>query len=338
MKLSPETLTQQLKSRLLPAYLVSGDEPLLVEEALDAIRGRARAAGFCERNVFFIERGNAVWEAALQAAQSLSLFAERRIVEIRLPSGKPGAAGASTLQALLAAAGESLLVLIVTGRLDREAQGAAWVRTIEAQGAWVPVWPVQRERLPQWLRDRLAAAGLSADPAALALLAERSEGNLLAAQQEISKLALLLPPDARVGVVEVIAGSADSARFDVFQLVEALRSRAAARALRILASLRAEGSEPTLVLWAVLRALRELPEGPAAVYEAIPERPTAAAAARRLPPLQRLVARAARVDRLAKGMALGDPWDELAWLAAELCGVGGVGGMPPPAAMPALGG
>jgi len=323
MRLSPETLTQQLKGRLLPVYLVSGDEPLLVQEAVDAIRARARAGGFSEREVFFIERGNAVWEATLQAAQSLSLFAERRIVEIRLPTGKPGASGAATLQALLGAAGESLLVLIVSGRLDREAQGAAWVRAIQAQGAWVPVWPVERERLRDWLRARLAAAGLSADPAALALLAERSEGNLLAAQQEISKLALLQPPGARVGVAEVIAGSADSARFDVFALAEALRSCDAVRSLRILGSLRAEGTEPTLVLWAVLRVLRELPDA-ALGAQAGSASPSGQAPVRRAPSLQRLVARAVRVDRLAKGLAVGDPWDELAWLTAELCGVSGV--------------
>lgn len=309
MKLSSETLGPQLAERLLPAYLVSGDEPLLVQEAVDAIRSRARAGGFSERAVFFIERSQSVWQEALQAAQSLSLFAERRIVEIRLPGGRPGVAGAGALSSLLEASGESLLLLIVTGRLDREAQGAEWVRAVQTRGAWVPVWPVERGRLPQWLRARLQVAGLSADPAALALLAERSEGNLLAAQQEIDKLALLLPSGARVGVAEVIAGSADSARFDVFRLEEALRSRDAARALRILGSLRAEGTEATLALWAVLRALRERVQGPGAAH-------TGGAAS-----LQRLLARAGRADRIAKGLSPGDAWDELEWLAAALCNV-----------------
>jgi DNA polymerase III subunit delta len=313
MRLSSETLAQQLAQQLAPAYLVSGDEPLLVQEAVDAIRGRARATGFSERAVFFIERSQSVWDEALQAARSLSLFAERRILEIRLPGGKPGTAGARALAALLAAAGDSLLLLIVTGRLDREAQAAEWVRAVQARGAWVAVWPVERGRLPQWLRARLQAAGLSADPAALALLAERSEGNLLAAQQEIDKLALLLPRGARVGVEEVIACSADSARFDVFRLEEALRARDAARALRILGSLRAEGTEPTLVLWAVVRALREWAQGQP---QAAPrQRPSS---------LRPLLARAGRADRVAKGLAAGDAWDELAWLTAELCGIGGV--------------
>lgn len=300
MKLTLDALAAHLAGQLLPAYLVSGDEPLLSGEALDAIRERARAAGAGTREVFFIERGNAVWEAVLQAAQSLSLFAERRIVEIRMPSGKPGASGAAALLRLLQAAGSDLLVLVVTGRLDRESQDAAWVRALQARGAWLPIWPVERARLPQWLRGRLAAAGLTADAEALELLAERSEGNLLAARQEIDKLALLLPRGSRVGIAEVIAGSTDAARFDVFQLGEALRARDAARALRILASLHAGGTEPTLVLWAVLREIR--------------------AAGTAGPRAARWVARAAAVDRLAKGLASGDPWDELAWLVLELAG------------------
>ncbi|HEX4052499.1 MAG TPA: DNA polymerase III subunit delta [Steroidobacteraceae bacterium] len=309
MKLTLEALAAHLAGQLLPVYLVSGDEPLLTGEALDAIRERARGAGATAREVFFIERGNAVWDAVLQAAQSLSLFAEQRIVEIRMPSGKPGTVGAAALLKLLEAAGSDLLVLIATDRLDRDSQEAAWVRAVQSRGAWLPVWPVERARLPQWLRGRLAAAGLTADAEALSLLAERSEGNLLAAKQEIDKLALLLPRGSRVGIAEVIAGSTDAARFDVFQLGEALRSRDAARALRILASLRAAGTEPTLVLWAVLREIRG----------------AAAEGAR----ARRWLARAAAVDRLAKGLASGDPWDELAWLALELAGNARVPLLPP---------
>ncbi len=301
MKLTLEALPAHLAGALLPIYLVSGDEPLLTGEALDAIRERARAAGAEEREVFFIERGNAVWDAVLNAAQSLSLFTARRVVEIRMPSGKPGTAGAAALAQLLEAAGEDLTVLIATDRLEREVQEAAWVRLVQARGAWLQVWPVERARLPQWLASRLAGAGLSADEEALALLAERSEGNLLAAKQEIDKLALLLPPGSRVGVGEVVAGSTDAARFDVYQLGEALRARDAARSLRILASLRAAGAEPPLVLWAMLREVR------------------AAATRTGDARTMRWIARAAACDRLSKGLARGDPWDELCWLSLELC-------------------
>ncbi len=310
MKLTLEGLRPQLAERLLPVYLVSGDEPLLVGEAVDAIRERARAAGFAEREVFFIERGAAVWDSVQQAAQELSLFAARRSVELRMPGGKPGVSGAAALQRLLAAAGEDLLVLVITGKLEREAQGAEWVQAAQQRGAWLPIWPIERARLPQWLRARFSAAGLAASDEALALLVERSEGNLLAARQEVDKLSLLLPRGAVVSLADVAAGSADSARFDVFQLGEAVRAGDAGRALRILGGLAAEGSEPPLVLWALVRELRAQQAGGPSVR---------GRAAR--PPFARLVARAGRADRMAKGLSAGDPWDELALLAVELTGL-----------------
>jgi len=302
LKLALERLEADLSERLRPAYLVSGDEPLLVGEAVDAIRGAARARGFTERLVFPIERGNAVWEEVMGAAQALSLFAERRIVEVRLPSGKAGTAGAAALLRLLEVSGDDLLTLIVTARLDREVLSAAWVQRVQERGAWLPIWPVDRAHLPQWLRGRFARAGLTASPEALELLAERSEGNLLAARQEIDKLALLLPRGARVELPDVMAGSSDSARFDVFQLGAAVRAGEAARALRILESLHAEGGEAVLVLWALLREVRAAP---------LP-----AARASRL----RLLRRAVRADRMIKGLLEGDPWDELAALASEASG------------------
>jgi DNA polymerase-3 subunit delta len=308
MRLTLEGLSAQLAEQLLPVYLLSGDEPLLVAEAGDAIRARARGLGFTERQVFFIERSSAVWDEVRQAAQALSLFAARRMVEIRMPSGKPGVSGAAALLRLFEAAGDDLLVMIITDTLERETQGSAWVEALQQRGAWLPIRSVERARLPQWLRARFAALGLTASPDALALLAERSEGNLLAARQEIDKLAMLLPRGATVGVAEVAAGSADSARFDVFQLGEAVRAADAARALRILGGLRAEGAEPTLVLWSLIRELRSQ-------EAAAGQRST-----QRLP-FARLVMRAGRADRMAKGLSLGDAWDELALLAVELVGV-----------------
>jgi DNA polymerase III subunit delta len=303
LKLTLERLKADLAEHLRPIYLVSGEEPLLVGEALDALRAAARARGYEERQVFFIERQGAGWDDVQQAAQALSLFASRRIVEIRLPSGKPGVSGAAALTRLAAAAGDELLVLIVAGQLEREAQNAPWVQAVQERGAWIPIWPLERARLPQWLRARFAAAGLSASETAVALLAERSEGNSLAARQEVDKLALLLPRGARVELADVVASSSDSARFDVFQLGDAVRAGDAARALRVLASLRAEGTELVLVLWALVRELRGRP------------------APRSRGVLPRLLQRAARADRMAKGLLSGDPWEEVAVLAAELTGV-----------------
>ncbi len=280
---------------------MSGDEPLLAGEALHAIRARALELGFEEREQVHIERSAAVWEHALSVSHSRSLFASRRILEIRMPGGKPGL-GAATLLKLIAAAGEELLLLIVTGRLDRETQGAAWVRAVQERGAWLPLWPPDGAQFPQWLERRLRAAGLEVSGEAVALLAEATEGNLLAAQQEIEKLRLRFGSGVRLGAQELNDAFGDSARFQVMQLTGAIAAAEAARALRILAGLRAEGDEPVRVLWWLVRALRAQAEGP-----------------RRLP-IARLVARAARVDRVAKGQAHGDAWDELALLVVEMCG------------------
>jgi DNA polymerase-3 subunit delta len=305
MRLSLEALGTHLAQSLLPIYLVSGDEPLLVSEASDAIRERARVAGFSERQVFFIERAAAVWEEVNQTAQALSLFATSRVVEIRMPGGKAGTTGGAALQRLFRSAGADLLVLIITGELDRDAQGADWVQSAQELGAYLPIRAVERSRLPQWLQSRFAAQGLAATDEAIALLAERSEGNLLAARQEIDKLALLLPAGATVSAADVEAGSADSARFDVFQLTDAVRAADPARALRVLSGLNAEGTEPPLILWALSRELKGMQQRGASLPRI---------------PFARLAARAGRADRTAKGLLAGDAWDELALLAVEMCG------------------
>ncbi|HEV7431902.1 MAG TPA: DNA polymerase III subunit delta [Steroidobacteraceae bacterium] len=301
MKLTLDNLPRHLAERLAPVYLVSGDEPLLTGEALQAIRARALALGFEEREQVFIERSAAIWEHALAITRSRSLFASRRILEIRMANGKPGY-GAATLLKLIAAAGDELLLLIVTGKLDRETQGTAWVRAVQERGAWLALWPPSSAQFPDWLERRLRAAGLELATDAVALLAEATEGNLLAAQQEIEKLRLCFGSGAHLGRQDLTDVFGDSARFQILQLTEAIGAAEAARALRILAGLRAEGDEPVRVLWWLLRSLRAHAEG-----------------VRRLP-TARLVARAARVDRVAKGQAHGDAWDQLALLVVELCG------------------
>ena len=323
MKLTSDSLATHLSQRLLPAYLISGDEPLLSGEAADAVRARARAAGFSEREVHFIERATD-WDEVRASAGNLSLFGSRRLVEIRLASARPGAAGNAVLVTLLEARDPDLLLLVIAPRLDREAQGADWVRAIETHGAWLPVWPVDAGRLVEWLRGRCRRLGLEASAEALELLAARTEGNLLAAHQELSKLTWLAP-DGVVTVDTVLASVADSARFDVFQLGEAVLLGETTRALRMLAGLRAEGTEATLALWALTRALRDLwtarSEGAApptwqrrsaALGKALQRAPRLSFAA--------LAQRAARADRMIKGRLTGDVWDEMALLVAELCG------------------
>jgi DNA polymerase III subunit delta len=321
LKLTAGSLAKHLAERLLPAYLISGDEPLLAGEAADAVRERARAAGFTEREVHFIERAPD-WDELRAAAANLSLFGARRVLEIRLASGKPGVAGNAALVALLGKQDPDTLFLILTPRLDRDAQGADWVRALEARGAWVQIWPVDSQQLVAWLGGRCRKLGLEASGEALELLAARTEGNLLAAHQELTKLRLLAP-DGRVTAQTVLASVADSARFDVFQLGEAALAGETARALRVLAGLRAEGTEATLALWALTKALRDLwnaRSGNAPSWQ----RPSAALAQalKRAPRLSfaALTARAARADRMIKGRLTGDAWDEMALLAAQLCG------------------
>jgi DNA polymerase III subunit delta len=317
LKLTSDSLPRQLAQQLLPVYLISGDEPLLAGEAADAVRARARQAQFTEREVHFIERGTD-WDAIRAAVGSLSLFAARRLVELRLPSGKAGVSGGRALTGIIESLGDDVLLLVLTGRLDRDAQGADWVRAAEARGAWVSVWPVPAERLPAWLEARCRRLALTAEPQALQLLAERTQGNLLAAQQELEKLKLL-DEGSHLDVARVLAGTSSSARFDVNELTGALLEGDAAAALRVLGGLRAEGVELPLVLWALVRALRERAaggsggtwstrggRGPAPTGKPLPQRT--------------LIAHAARADAMAKGRAFGDAWDELALLAAALCG------------------
>ena len=323
MKLTPDSLANHLRERLLPVYLISGDEPLQSGEAADAVRAAARAAGFSEREVHVAERA-ADWEEVRGSARSLSLFGARRLFEIRM-SGRPGNAGNGALVELLEAGDRDTLFVILTPRLDREAQGADWVRAVEAHGAWVPVWPVDASRLVGWLRGRARQLGLEASDAALELLAERTEGNLLAAHQELTKL-VLLAGGAPVTPETVLASVADSARFDVFQLSEAVLSGAAARALRVLAGLRAEGTEPTLVLWALTKALHDAWGALSGAGGGAPrgwQRQSAALeqARRRAPHMAftDLTARAARADRVIKGRVTGSAWDELTLLTRALC-------------------
>lgn len=323
MKLTSDSLADHLRERLRAAYLISGDEPLLAGEAADAVRARARAAGFTEREVHVAERAGD-WEDVRGSARNLSLFGARRVFEIRM-GARPGAAGNAALIALLEAHDPDTLFLILTPRLDREAQGADWVRAVETQGAWVQIWPVDAARLVGWLRGRARRLELQASDEALELLAERTEGNLLAAHQELGKLALLAG-GAVVTPETVLASVADSARFDVFQLSEAVLTGAAARALRVLAGLRTEGTEPTLVLWALTKALHDawgaLTGASGGAQRGWQRQSAALEQARRRAPhmaFTDLTARAARADRVIKGRVAGNPWDELALLTKALC-------------------
>ena len=326
MRLSPDQLSGALERGLKRVYLVSGDEPLTVGECADAIRAAARAAGYADRTVFFIERGFS-WDELRHSTQALSLFADRRLFELRMPSGKPDK-GAQVLLDIATEPPPDVLTLIVTDKLDRKASEAPWVRAVEKHGAWIPVWPVSAEALPAWLERRAAIRGLTLEASAARVIIERVEGNLLAAKQELEILALL----AQGGIIDealVMRTVGDSARYDVFQLAEAAAAGDAARALRVLTGLRGEGAEPTLILWALVRELRGLwqarerdrlgSNGGGGWNQAAKPSPRALRRAGKMP-LAALLQEAARVDRTIKGILPGDSWSSIVSLTVGMAG------------------
>jgi DNA polymerase-3 subunit delta len=328
MRIRSDQLSRELSSaRFRPLWLVSGDEPLLVGEAADAIRARARELGFSERETFFVEP-RFDWGPVLGSSQALSLFATQRVLEIRLPSPRPGAEGGKVLAEMAANPPPDTIVLVITGRLERDSFASAWFKAFEKHGVVVQAWPIEIGQLHRWVAERARRHGIVLDQAGARLLAERVEGNLLAAHQEIEKLALTHGP-GEMGEDEVAEAVANSARYDVFQLGEAALGGDAIRALRILEGLRGEGAEPTLVLWVLAREIRALAEarqnrGAAPGYGMQGEKRAALlnAAARRMAGTRMgpLVSHAAHTDRTIKGLASGDAWDELTTLVASLAG------------------
>lgn len=327
MRLRAEQLPAALARGLAGIYLVSGDEPLLVGEAADAIRAAARAAGYADRRVFFIDRSFS-WDELRLATQSLSLFAERRLFELRMPNGKPEK-GAALLAELAAQSAADLTYLVVTDKLDRKAGDAPWVQAIEKHGAWVPIQPVDTAALPAWLRGRAKMLHIDIGAEASQLIVDRVEGNLLAAQQELEKLKLLADGGS-IDVDLVLRSVGDSARYDVFQVAEAAAAGDAARALRVLMGLKSEGVEPTLILWALLRELRGMWQARerdrlrSAVRGSgwnLAATPSVRALSRlkRLP-LAPLLLQASHADRVIKGLGVGDPWSALIGLTSAFAG------------------
>jgi DNA polymerase-3 subunit delta len=294
-------------------------------EAADAIRAKARADGYTEREVHLVERSYD-WGRLAASAAALSLFASRRLIELRIPSGKPGTDGAAAVAAYCAALQPDVLTLVTLPRLDRAGQGSAWFGALSSAGVVVNVFPVERRALPLWIGARLARQKQRASEDALAFVADCVEGNLLAAHQEIQKLGLLYPP-GDLPFEQVRDAVLDVARFEVGQLSEAMLSGDRARLARVLDGLAGEGEAPPRVLWvmaddvrAVTRVQQGLAEGRNAadlfresrVWGEARQR-LVAAAARRIgrEALHAALAQAAAVDRTVKGLAKGDPWDEL---------------------------
>jgi DNA polymerase III subunit delta len=262
MNLRPDQLAAALAKGLKPLYTVHGDEPLLAQEAADAIRAAARAAGFSERQVFTAAGAHFDWSAVLAAAGAMSLFADKQLIEIRIPSGKPGKEGSEALQRYCEALSDDVLTIVVLPKLDRMQQSSAWFTALDGAGAMVKVEPVERRALPAWLAQRLATqnqrvAEDDEGQRTLAFFADRIEGNLLAAHQELGKLALLYP-QGELSFEQVESAVLNVARYDVFKLGEAVLAGQVARVLRMLDGLHAEGEAAVLVHWTLAEDIRAI--------------------------------------------------------------------------------
>jgi DNA polymerase-3 subunit delta len=291
MQLRPEQLRAHLDKPLAPLYLLHGDEPLLVIEAADAIRLTARRQGFTEREVIVAGTGFR-WDDLFLAAGNLSLFGETKLIDLRIPSGKPGREGSEALQRYCKTLGSGTVTLITLPELDWQAKKAAWVTALSQAGVAIECNAPPLVRLPQWLAERLARQQQTASRAGLEFIAAHVEGNLLAAHQEIQKLGLLYPA-GEISLAQIEAAVLNVARYDVSDLRDALKNRDTVRAVRTLEGLQAEGAAPPLVLWALANEARTAQIRPALLH-------------------------AAKIDRMIKGLATGDLWNEFLQLALRL--------------------
>jgi DNA polymerase-3 subunit delta len=334
MQVRADQLGDHLSGGLSPAYLVHGDDPLLTMEACQLVRDAAQHQGYTERQVFTVDR-SFDWQALSGYSQSMSLFAERRLLELRLPTGKPGTAGSEMLSAMAAQADPDTILLVWSGRLDKKAQSAKWVKALAATGAIVPVYPLSQNELPGWVRRRMQKLELDAEPAVADLLTYRYEGNLLALSQELEKLSLLFG-NSRVTVTDIEGSAGEDARFDVFRLVDTCLNGDGPATVRALAGLRAEGVAPVLILWALVREIRsltqmavELANGKSETqlfrdFRVWSSRQSLIRAALRRHPCGRwfaLLQGAHRADKVIKGREPGDAWQALQALGLALSGV-----------------
>lgn len=325
MKISTEQLPQQLQRGLAPLYTVFGAEPLLALEAGDRIRAQARAEDYSEREVLTAEQ-HFDWSQLRMSGQSQSLFASRRILELRIPTGKPGNEGGQALQDFCVEPPADTLTLVCLPEIDWKSQKALWFGALETAGVMVEAKRIARNALPGWLAGRLQAQNQNADDATLEFISDRVEGNLLAAYQEVQKLALLFPA-GKLSHAQVKEAVLNVARYDVFDLGEIVLAGDAAQIVRVLDGLRGEGAAQPLVLWAMAEEIRAvgkllaaLDAGlalPHAMREARIWGPVRQNLIQRhlkrftLPQIESALTHAARIDRVIKGLARGDAWDEL---------------------------
>ena len=324
MKISTRQLEGQLKKGMSPLYAVHGAEALLALEAADRIREAARRSGCSEREVFFAEPG-ADWNRFGASGANMSLFASRRLLELRVPTGKPGTEGSKAIEAWCNKLPDDAVTLVMLPELEWQQQKSKWFEALERAGVLVEAKTVSRDELPEWLAERLARQQQRASVETLEWLADRVEGNLLAARQEVEKLALLLPP-GEVGIESIRDAVTDVSRFERDALLDAIHAADAARIARVVDGLEAGGEPLPLLLWVLAEELRLvmafaanqrprrfLPPDRAAALQQAARRHDARS-------IDALLLRAHRIDRMIKGIEAGDPWDAVIDFSMALAG------------------
>lgn len=331
MKIPALQIENDLKKRLAPIYLVSGDEPLQYMEVTEAICEAAEQQGYTERQVIAVEPGFE-WSSLMMEASAMSLFAEKKILDVRLPTAKPGREGGKVLREYAQNPPQDTLLLLRVGRFEKGGANSAWVKALDAAGVFVQIWDLKPHETLKWVENRLRKAGFQADRDAVRLLTERIEGNLLAGAQEVEKLRMILDPGP-LSFDDVRAAVTDSSRFDIFELSDAALNGQAARAARILEALKGEGIHEAQILWALSRDIRTL----AQLADASAKRRSADAilkgmwqqrrqlitgALRRCQPDEwaAMLNKCAELDELVKGMRKGNAWNELLQLTLWFAG------------------
>ncbi len=333
-KLNSDKLSSSLKQSFKPVYLVSGDETLLVHESCLLIRKQARELGYSQHEIHHAE-GQFNWDNIMMSANALSLFAEKKIIEVRVPNGKLGDKGSKALKAYCESPPEDTLLIIVLPKMDKRSESTVWYKAVSSVGDCVVIWPVGLQQLPRWIEQRLYKSGLSAEPDAIAILCAKVEGNLLAAVQEIEKLKLI--SDSNIITASTMAEAVmDSSRYNAFDLIDKALSGDSQAAIDCLSGLRSEGTSAPVLLWAIANQIRTLIQvkdmtnsgrsfdnaaNQARVWKnkmALVKR-----AHQRLntQQLQGILRKCAHVDKIIKGVALGDEWNELLDIILRLTGV-----------------
>jgi DNA polymerase III subunit delta len=329
VQIRPQQLANALQKTLAPVYFISGDEPQQLGELADLIRRSAKEREFTAREIFFVDK-SFDWKQLNISGGNFSIFADKKIIDLRLPTGTPGIDGAKALTAYCQRLPEDTLLLITAGKINKEAQKSAWFQALDKVGCVIQVWPLAGQDLLRWMQDRMQQRGIMAEPSTVKILADRVEGNLLAAAQEIEKLYVLYGA-GKLSTQQIIEVVADNSRYDVFMLVESALSAKADKVLKIVSSLKAEGVASVLVLWAITRETRILINYKAAQSQGEKElilkkngvwgerKQLIDAASKRLThaELNHVLVLDAKADRQIKGQQQGDPWETL--LEACLC-------------------